>query len=90
VSQEQSEQSVVVVPLAGKCDFVGKRYTIRTLKDLYKIPSNKLEHCLIDIWASIESHKATAKLSGVDALPLDEIEWVDDGKHDLAVKIQSA
>jgi hypothetical protein len=89
-NEMKNEQESVVVPVAGECDFVGKRYTIRTLKDLYAIPIEKLPNCLIDVGASIESHKALAELSGVACLPLEQIEWIDDGKHDLAIEIKSS
>jgi hypothetical protein len=89
VAEKPSEQSVVM-PLSGECDFIGQRYKIRTIKDLYCIPIEKLPHCLIDLMASIESHKALVELSGVHCLPLEEVEWVDDGKHDLAIEIKSA
>jgi hypothetical protein len=77
-----------IIPLVGECDFVGERYTIRTIQDLYKIPPDKLEPCLVDVMACIKSHKELAQLSGVAFLPLEEIEWFDDGKHDLAIKIE--
>ncbi len=86
MSADQLENSVVL-PVSGKCDFVGDRYTIRTLKDLYMIPSAKLEHCLRDIFGAIELHREVAKLSGVACNPLEEIEWFDDGKHDMAIRI---
>jgi hypothetical protein len=87
MSAEQLDNSDVV-PVSGQCDFVGDRYTIRTLKDLYMIPPAKLEHCLRDIFGSIELHREVAKLSGVVCDPLEEIEWFDDGKHDLAMIIK--
>ena len=88
MGEDMSIQSIIM-PVAGKCDFEGKRYTIRTLKDLNAIPSDKLEHCLLDILASFELHRAVTELPGVECHPLEVIEWIDDGKHDLAFKIQS-
>lgn len=37
--------------------------------------------------ASIESHKALALLVQVPCEPLEAIEWINDGKHDLKVEI---
>ncbi len=87
MSEEQVECSVLV-PVVGSCDFVGPRYMIRTLKDLYLIPADKLAHCLHDVFACIELHREVSKLSGVPCLPLEEMEWVDDGKHDAAMRIK--
>ena len=76
-----------LIPIVGECDLIGKRYVIKTLKDLYEIPSEKLVHCLADVCQAILFHKLIA--NEVDCLQkLDEIDWVDDGKHDLAAKIE--
>ena len=77
------------IPINGECKFDGKRYTLRTITDLYSIPASTLEHCLKDVYGAIVSHKAIAELSGVPCLPLSEIEWFDDGKHDLACRLEA-
>ena len=78
----------VSIPIIGDCEFAGNRYKIRTIRDLYDIPEAKLKDCLADIAEGIELHKTAANLTDVECHPLDEILWVDDGKNDLAIRIQ--
>lgn len=89
-----SEQSKGVEPMAtiinvvGECKFLGKEYVIRSIRDLHEIPDDKLEGCFADLLASILTYRHIIKLSGVKCEPLEEIKWIDDGKHDLAVELR--
>jgi hypothetical protein len=62
-------------------------YEIRTIEDLYRIPPDKLDHCLADVKASIETHRAFAKMSRTKLKPLNKIHWIDDGRHDIVVSV---
>lgn len=88
VNKQQSEARMnQPIPVIGDCEFQGTHFTIRTIKDLCDIPQDKLEHCLQDIFTSIQTYHFFKTVPGANVQPMEAIEWVDDGKHDIAVRI---
>ena len=64
------------------------RYSIRTVADLFDIPSDKIEHCLQDLLLWQQMTRAAKELftdvPGV-VVPTDVFTWIDDGKHDAHI-----
>lgn len=70
-----------------------KRYTIRTIEDIGQIPAERLDAFLEDLRASLLLSRTSGKvadtlLKGVSPqlqgrCTLMEMEWVDDGEHDI-------
>lgn len=57
-----------------------KTYEIRTINDLLKVPSDKLDVCLREIQYSLELHKL-AFGEECETIGLEVIRWCDDGKR---------
>ena len=62
-----------------------KTYEIRTINDLLKVPSDKLNVCLREIHYSLELHKL-AFGDECETIGLEVIRWRDDG--DRRVELQ--
>lgn len=62
-----------------------KTYEIRTINDLLKVPSDKLEVCLREIHYGLELHKL-AFGDECETIGLEVIRWRDDG--DRRVELQ--
>ena len=60
-------------------------YEIRTINDLLKVPSDKLDICLREIQYSLELHKLAFGEES-ETMGLDVIRWKDDG--DRIVQLQ--
>lgn len=62
-----------------------KTYEIRTINDLLKVPSDKLDVCLREIQYSLELHRL-AFGEDSETVGLEVIRWCDDG--DRRVELQ--
>jgi hypothetical protein len=65
----------------------GQSYIIKSVSDLYQLPEHCLDDCLLDLAACIRSHKAIRKLAHGKLKPLDHIEFIDDGKHNITAQL---
>lgn len=70
---------------------MNNRYEIRTLADFIAIPSEKREHCLHDfaLWCDVIERAVGLEqaFGGVVKAQTDTFVWLDDGKHDMNVRI---
>jgi hypothetical protein len=71
---------------------MSKSYKLKTIADLCTIPKESLQNCLIDVRACIESYHSMNELAKTEfckVLPIQEIEWIDDGEHDITINLES-
>lgn len=72
---------------------MNNRYEIRTLEDFVNIPAEKRDHCLHDfgLWCDVmEQANKTLKhaFGGVVKPQMETFIWLDDGKHDMNVRVE--
>lgn len=74
---------------------MAKRYVIEKITDILEIPEDRLDDFMVDLKSYYQMArpmadliKETAKVGNVDVevLPI-RMTWIDDGKHDVTVKI---
>jgi hypothetical protein len=64
---------------------MNKTYRLKTIADLCKIPKESLKNCLIDIGSCIVSYHAMNEVAPQNLMAIEEIEWIDDGRHDITI-----
>ena len=71
------------------------RYTIEHITDIFSIPEDRFDEFLVDFKSYYQMGRPmadliqeVAKIGGIEAevLPI-RMTWIDDGKHDVTVKI---
>jgi hypothetical protein len=64
-----------------------KRWQIRTISDMHAIPADEIQDFLTDLGAWLLIMRAAEALPLNPISPRDMFEWIQDGKHNVHVKL---
>ena len=68
----------------------GETYHLVTLKDVFdKVPREKIRACMLELAKGMDYAKMLGDLAGAPLSWPDSIDWVDDDKGEIAVKVNA-